>query len=108
MDQNNITETWWYMKSTFTIAITTIAIFLSSILPVMAGREIVPADVTVKVQYQLKMDGYNSWTTTNASLRGAVTESMMVGQLAARHPNGQIRILSASYGKTVAILSATR
>ena len=68
----------------------------------MAGREIVPADVAVKVQYQLKMDGYNSWTTTNASLRGAVTESMMVGQLATRHPNGQIRILSASYGKTVA------
>ena len=26
---------------------------------------------------------------------------MMVGQLAARHPNGQIRILTASYGKTV-------
>ena len=90
------------MKSTFTVAITTIAIFLSSIFPVIAGQEIVPADVTVKVQYQLKMDGYNSWTTTNASLRGAVTESMMVGQLAARHPNGQIRILSASYGKTVA------
>ena len=101
MDQNNITEAWWYMSKRVTIAITMIAIFLSSILPVMAGREIVPADVTVKVQYQLKMDGYNSWTTTNASLRGTVTESMMVGQLAARHPNGQIRILSASYGKTV-------
>lgn len=84
------------------MAITTIAIFLSSIFPVIAGQEIVPADVMVKVQYQLKMDGYNSWTTTNASLRGAVTESMMIGQLAARHPNGQIRILSASYGKTVA------
>lgn len=52
-------------------------------------------------QYQLKMDGYNSWTTTNASLRGAVTESMMISQLAAKHPSGQIRILSASYGKTV-------
>ena len=89
------------MKSTFTVAITTITIFLSSIFPVMAGREIVPADVTVKVQYQLKMDGYNSWTTTNASLRGAVSESMMISQLAARHPSGQIRILSASYGKTV-------
>lgn len=89
------------MRKIFTMAITTIAIFLSSILPVMAGREIVPADITVKVQYQLKMDGYNSWTTTNASLRGAVTETMMVGQLTARHPNGQIRILSASYGKTV-------
>ena len=90
------------MKSTFTIAITTIAIFLGYISSVMAGREIVPADVTVKVQYQLKMDGYNSWTTTNASLRGAVTESMMISQLAARHPNGQLRILSASYGKTIA------
>ena len=90
------------MRKIFTIVITTIAIFLGCISPVMAGREIVPADVTVKVQYQLKMDGYNSWTTTNASLRGAVTESMMVGQLAVRHPNGQIRILSASYGKTVA------
>lgn len=89
------------MRKTFTVVIATITIFLSSILPVMAGQEIVPADVTVKVQYQLKMDGYNSWTTTNASLRGAVTESMMISQLAARHPNGQIRILSASYGKTV-------
>lgn len=90
------------MRKTFIATISTIAIFLSSIFPVMAGQEIVPADVTVKVQYQLKMDGYNSWTTTNASLKGAVTESMMVNQLAARHPNGQIRILSASYGKTVA------
>ena len=99
--ENNVTETWWYMSKRVTVVITTIAIFLGGISPVMAGREIVPADVTVKVQYQLKMDGYNSWTTTNASLRGAVTESMMVGQLAARHPNGQIRILSASYGKTV-------
>ena len=89
------------MRKTFLATITTIAISLGSISPVMAGWEIVPADVTVKVQYQLKMDGYNSWTTTNASLRGAVTESMMIGQLAARHPNGQIRILSASYGKTV-------
>lgn len=102
MDQNNITEAWWYMSKKVTMAITTIAIFLSSILPVMAGREIVPADVSVKVQYQLKMDGCNSWTTTNASLKGAVTESMMLNQLAARHPNGQIRILSASYGKIVA------
>lgn len=89
------------MRKTFTVVIATITIFLSSIFPVIAGQEIVPADVTVKVQYQLKMDGYNSWTTTNASLRGAVTESMMVSQLATRHPNGQIRILSASYGKTV-------
>ena len=91
-----------HMRKKLTETIILVAIFLSSILPVMAGREIVPADVIVKVQYQLKMDGYNSWTTTNASLRGAVTESMMIGQLAARHPNGQIRILSASYGKTIA------
>ena len=90
------------MSKRVTVVITTIAIFLGCISSVMAGREIVPADVTIKVQYQLKMDGYNSWTTTNASLKGAVTESMMVNQLAARHPNGQIRILSASYGKTVA------
>ncbi len=89
------------MRKTFTIAITTIAIFLGCISPVMEGREIVPADVSVKVQYQLKMDGCNSWTTTNASLRGAVSEFMMISQLAARHPNGQVRILSASYGKTV-------
>lgn len=90
------------MRKTFTIAITTIAIFLGCISPVMEGREIVPADVSVKVQYQLKMDGCNSWTTTNASLRGAVSEFMMISQLAARHPNGQIRILSVSCGKTVA------
>lgn len=89
------------MRKIFIAAISTIAFFLNCISPVMAGEKIVPADVTVKVQYQLKMDGYNSWTTTNASLRGAVTESMMIGQLAARHPNGQIRILSASYGKPV-------
>lgn len=95
-------EVWMHMRKKLTETIILVAIFLSSILPVMAGREIVPADVTVKVQYQLKMDGYNSWTTTNASLRGAVTESMMINQLTARHSNGQIRILSASYGKTVA------
>ena len=91
-----------HMRKKLTETIILVTIFLSSIFPVMAGLEIVPADVTLKVQYQLKMDGYNSWTTTNASLRGAVTESMMLNQLAARHPNGQIRILSASYGKTVA------
>lgn len=90
-----------HMRKKLTETIILVAIFLSSILPVMAGREIVPADVTVKVQYQLKMDSYNSWTTTNASLRGAITESMMISQLAAKHPSGQIRILSASYGKTV-------
>mgnify|MGYP001103706329 FL=1 len=90
-----------HMRKKLTETIILVTIFLSSIFPVMAGQEIVPADVTVKVQYQLKMDGYNSWTTTNASLRGAVTESMTISQLAARHPSGQIRILSASYGKTV-------
>lgn len=94
-------EVWMHMRKKLTETIILVTIFLSSIFPVMAGREIVPADVTVKVQYQLKMDGYNSWTTTNASLRGAVTESMMISQLAAKHPSGQIRILSASYGKTV-------
>ena len=65
-----------HMRKKLTETIILVTIFLISILPVMAGREIVPADVTVKVQYQLKMDGYNSWTTTNASLRGAVTESI--------------------------------
>ena len=90
-----------HMRKKLTETIILVTIFLSSTFPVMAGQEIVPADVTVKVQYQLKMDGYNSWTTTNASLRGAVTESMMISQLAAKHPSGQIRILSASYGKTV-------
>ena len=90
-----------HMRKKLTETIILVTIFLSSIFPVMAGQEIVPADVTVKVQYQLKMDGYNSWTTTNASLRGAVTESMMISQLATKHPSGQIRILSASYGKTV-------
>ena len=94
-------EVWMHMRKKLTETIILVTIFLSSIFPVMAGQEIVPADVTVKVQYQLKMDGYNSWTTTNASLRGAVTESMMISQLAAKHPSGQIRILSASYGKTV-------
>ena len=94
-------EAWMHMRKKLTETIILVTIFLSSIFPVMAGQEIVPADVTVKVQYQLKMDGYNSWTTTNASLRGAVTESMMISQLAAKHPSGQIRILSASYGKTV-------
>lgn len=89
------------MTNIFTKVVIPITIFHVCIFPVMAGREIVPPDVTVKVQYQLKMDGSNSWTTTNASLRGAVSESMMVNQLAARHSNGQIRILSASYGKTV-------
>ena len=45
-----------HMRKKLTETIILVAIFLSSILPVMAGREIVPADVTVKVQYQLKME----------------------------------------------------
>ena len=41
-----------HMRKKLTETIILVTIFLSSIFPVMAGQEIVPADVTVKVQYQ--------------------------------------------------------
>lgn len=89
------------MKKRWIGAILMIAIFWGGRFPATAGEEIAPPDVPVRVVYQLKSKGGNSWTTTNASLRGAVTEAMMRNQLAARHPAGEIRILSASWGESV-------
>lgn len=57
----------------------------------------------VKVQYQIKSRSSNSWTTNNATLNGAKTESMMRNQIASRHPGCQVRILAATSGTNVRV-----
>ena len=59
-------------------------------------RPIISGANTVRVQYQIKSSGANSWTTSNTTLKGATTESMMINTLSARHPRAQVRILSAA------------
>ena len=64
-------------------------------------RPFVPSDVPVKVRYQIKSVNGNSWSTNTVTLKGAVSESMMVNELSCRHPNSQIRILAAACGKNI-------
>ena len=66
-------------------------------------RPVVPADIPVQVRFQLKSANSNSWSTGSATLRGSVSESMMVNELSRRYPNSQIRILAANCGKTVSV-----
>ena len=64
-------------------------------------RPVVPADIPVQVRFQLKSANCNSWSTSSATLKGSVSESMMVNELSRRFPNSQIRILAANCGKAV-------
>ena len=66
-------------------------------------RPVVPAGIPVQVRFQLKSAGSNSWSTSSATLKGSVSESMMVNELSRRYPNSQIRILAANCGKTVSV-----
>ena len=64
-------------------------------------RPIISGADTVRVQYQIKSSGANSWTTSSTTLKGATTESMMINTLSARHPHAQVRILSVAFpGRT--------
>ena len=65
-------------------------------------RPIVPSTVPVQVRYQIKSVNGNSWSTNTATLKGSVSESMMVNELSRRHPNSKIRILAAACGKNIA------
>ena len=64
-------------------------------------RPVVPSGVPVQVRYQIKSVNNNSWSTNTATLKGSVSESMMVNELSRRHPNSQIRILAAACGKNI-------
>ena len=64
-------------------------------------RPVVPSGVPVQVRYQIKSVNSNSWSTNTATLKGSVSESMMVNELSRRHPNSQIRILAAACGKNI-------
>ena len=50
----------------------------------------------VRVQYQIRNAGSKAWSTSNATLKGTVSESMMINTLSARHPRAEVRILSAA------------
>ena len=64
-------------------------------------RPVVPSGVPVQVRYQIKSVNSNSWSTNTATLKGSVSESMMVNELSRRHPNSQIRVLAAACGKNI-------
>ncbi len=67
-------------------------------------RPIVGDQTPVRVKYQYQSAGSTTWNTSETTLRGAVSESMMINQISARHPGKQIRILSAVVnGKTVRV-----
>ena len=67
-------------------------------------RPVVPSDLPVQVRYQIKSVSGNSWSANTATLKGSVSESMMVNELSRRHPNSQIRILAAACGKNITTL----
>ncbi|WP_294479396.1 hypothetical protein [uncultured Victivallis sp.] len=92
------------MKKILVGIILAAVIFPGSALMGKAAEAIVPADVSVRVQYQIQTPGSSSWRSVTTSLRGAVTESMMVNQLSAGHPGSKVRILSASWGTPVSHL----
>lgn len=64
-------------------------------------RPIVRSNTHIRVQYQIKGPSSNSWTTTNANLRGTVSESMMINTLSQRHPRHSVRILAVYAGKNI-------
>ena len=66
-------------------------------------RPVVPAGIPVQVRFQLKSASSSSWSTSSTTLKGSVSESMMVNELSRRYPNSQIRILAANCGKTISV-----
>ena len=66
-------------------------------------RPVVPAGIPVQVRFQIKPANSSSWSASSATLKGSVSESMMVNELSRRYPNSQIRILAANCGKTVSV-----
>jgi len=64
-------------------------------------RPIVPADAAVQVRFQIKSGNSKSWSTSTATMKGSVSESMMANEISRRYPNSEIRILSADYGKNI-------
>ena len=65
------------------------------------SRPIVNSNTSVRVQYQIKGPCSNSWTTTNANLRGSISETMMINTLSQRHPRHCVRILAVYAGKNI-------
>ena len=57
-------------------------------------RPLVGASSNVYVRYQYQSPGGN-WSTSGTTLKGAISESMMINQISQRHPGKKIRILSA-------------
>lgn len=57
-------------------------------------RPVVEATSSVYVQYQYQSPGGN-WSVSGTTLKGTITESMMINQLSQKHPGRNIRILSA-------------
>ena len=83
------------------LAIIMLSAFLAGSCWGAEERPVVPSGVPVQVRYQIKSVNSNSWSTNTATLKGSVSESMMVNELSRRHPNSQIRVLAAACGKNI-------
>ena len=83
------------------LAIIMLSAFLAGSCWGAEERPVVPSGVPVQVRYQIKSVNSNSWSTNTATLKGSVSESMMVNELSRRHPNSQIRVLVAACGKNI-------
>lgn len=81
------------------------ALWVLSAVFLFAGadeRPVVPAEARVQVQYQYRNVSGGTWSTSSTTLKGAVSESMMISQLSQRHPGREIRVLGARVnGKSV-------
>ena len=62
-------------------------------------RPIVGDRKPVKIRYQKKGKNASAWSASSVMLTGAVSESMMVNEIARRHPGSEVRILSVETGK---------
>lgn len=60
-------------------------------------RPVVPAAASVYVRYQYRSVG-GAWASSGTTLKGAISESMMLNQLSRRHPGKEVRVLSAKVG----------
>ena len=66
-----------------------------------AGKNIIPHDRMIRVQYQSKSSSSKSWSNGSTSMKGHTSESMIRNELKRRMPNCKIRVLAVDTGKPV-------
>lgn len=64
-------------------------------------NEAIPASTPVRVRFQFQTKADGQWSSSNATLTGAITESMMRNQIAEQHSYYSIRILSVEWNRII-------